>query len=184
MSDQLRISWHDSLWIPHLNINNILDYFCQKSNPFYDKLCNNEVAKMQKLTPEQMQMMQGIEYVLFYAQEPILYLIRKQNRIGPDSTTPLVDYYILAGVVYQAPDLNSIIQSRVLNSALNLKSALEEFQDIATFNPLTGYAWKFQQAQKSNSKAADKSVQRPEDFTLTRFQMKVSKLMRNFSESS
>lgn len=181
MSDQLRISWHDSTRIPHLHPGNILDYFCQKSNPFYDKLCNNEIAKMQKLSPEQMTMMTGKEYVLLHVQDPILYVIRKQDRIGPEAVTPLVDYYILAGVVYQAPDLNSIIQSRVLNSALNLKSALEEFQEISSFNPSTGYSWKFPQSNNKASKTTERS-QRPDEFT--RFQMKVGTLMKNFSENN
>lgn len=180
MSDQLRISWHDSTWIPHLNPANILDYFCQKSNPFYDKTCNNEIAKMQRLTPDQMLMMTGKEYILLHVQEPILYVIRKQDRTAPDAATPLVDYYILAGVVYQAPDLNSIIQSRVLNSALNLKSALEEFQSICSFNPSTGYSWKHQQAVES-TKAKERG-HRPEEFT--RFQQKLGALMKNFSESN
>lgn len=183
MTDQLRISWHDSTWIPHLNPANILDYFCQKYNPFYDKLCNNEIAKMQKLSPEQMLMMTGNEYVLLHVQEPILYVIRKQDRIGPDpqAVTPLVDYYILAGIVYQAPDLNSIIQSRVLNSALNLKSALEEFQALSSFNPSTGYSWSSQHQTSKASKSSDK-MQRIDEFS--RFQMKVGSLMKSFSESN
>lgn len=180
MSDQLRLSWHDSMWIPHLNPANILEYFCQKSNPFYDKQCNNEIAKMQKLSQEQMLMMTGMEYILLHVQEPVLYVIRKQDRTSPENATPLVDYYILAGVVYQAPDLNSIIQSRVLNSTLNLKSALEEFQALSTFNPSTGYSWKSQQASKA-SKTTDR-IQRPDEFT--RFQMKVGTLMKNFSENN
>lgn len=180
MADQLRLSWHDSTWIPHLNPANILDYFCQKSNPFYDKLCNNEIAKMQKLSPEQMLMMTGKEYTLLHVQEPVLYVIRKQDRTSPETVTPLVDYYILAGVVYQAPDLNSIIQSRVLNSALNLRSALAEFQGIATFNPSTGHSWTFQNEKKA-TKSTDRT-QRPEEFT--RFQVKVSHLMKNLSENN
>lgn len=180
MTDQLRISWHDSTWIPHLNPMNILDYFCQKSNPFYEKLCNNEIVKMQKLSPEQMNLMTGIEYTLLHVQEPILYVIRKQDRIGPDTATPLVDYYILAGVVYQAPDLNSIIQSRVLNSALNLKAALEEFQEISTFSPSTGHSWRFQHQQKAttSSETFEEPVQRP-----TQFQTRVSSLIKNFREN-
>lgn len=180
MADQLRLSWHDSAWIPHLNLANILDYFCQKSNPFYDKLCNNEIAKMQKLNPEQMQMMVGMEYVLLYAQEPILYVIRKQERVSQDFVTALVDYYILAGVVYQAPDLNSIIQSRVANCTLNLKTALEDFQALSSFSPSAGYSWKSQQPTKTNSKASE-ITQRPNEFS--RFQMKIGALMKNFSES-
>lgn len=181
MTDQLWISWQDSTWIPHLNPSNILDYFCQKSNPFYEhENCNNEMAKMQRLPPEQMTMMIGKEYVLLHVQEPILYVIRKQDRQGPDTTTPLVDYYILAGVVYQAPDLNSIIQSRVLNSALNLQSALEEFQALSTFNPNTGYSWKSKQQQKATK--STERLQRPDEFT--RFQAKIGAIMKSFSENN
>lgn len=191
-SDHLKISWHDSAWIPHLNPKNILDYFCQKSNPFYDKASNNEIARMQRIMPEQMALMTGLEYILLHVQEPILYVIRKQNRISPETATPLADYYILAGVVYQAPDLNSIIQSRVLNSALNLRSALEEFQSISTFNPSTGYTWKhhLQQQQQLASVSGSKSTaskqisaarqQGPNEFT--RFQMKIGSLLKNFDE--
>jgi len=47
----LRISWHATQWIPILNASNILDYFSERSNPFYDKTCNNEIIKMQRLNP-------------------------------------------------------------------------------------------------------------------------------------
>lgn len=175
MSDPLRISWHDSNWVPHLNPNNILDYFCQKSNPFYDRNCNNEIAKMQRLAPEQMSVMTGTEYTLLHVQEPILYVIRKQERHAPDSTVPLVDYYILAGVVYQAPDLNSIVQSRVLNGALNLKSALEDFLEVKNFHPSSGFSWSSQTQGPKDDKP-----QRHDE--MTRFQGKVSTLLKNFSE--
>ena len=45
----LFVSWVDSAWIPVLNQNNVLDYFSEKTNPFYDRTCNNEILKMQKL---------------------------------------------------------------------------------------------------------------------------------------
>ena len=38
----LHLSWHDLAWIPHLNTANVLDYFSERSNPFYDRTCNNE----------------------------------------------------------------------------------------------------------------------------------------------
>ena len=50
----LAITWHDSAWIPHLNPNNVMDYFSERSNPFYDKQCNNEQIKMQRLSPDQL----------------------------------------------------------------------------------------------------------------------------------
>jgi len=31
-----------------------MDYFSERSNPFYDRQCNNEVIKMQRLNPEQL----------------------------------------------------------------------------------------------------------------------------------
>uniref|UniRef100_T1JAN2 Mediator of RNA polymerase II transcription subunit 6 n=1 Tax=Strigamia maritima TaxID=126957 RepID=T1JAN2_STRMM len=118
--NMLGISWHDSAWIPILKPNNVLDYFSERSNPFYDRTCNNEVIKMQRLNPEQMNNMTGIEYVLFYAQEPILYVVRKQHRHGPNQVAPLFHYYIIAGVVYQSPDIGSIINARMLSAAHHL----------------------------------------------------------------
>lgn len=51
----LSLSWQDSVWIPILNTTNVMEYFSQASNPFYDRTCNNEIVKMQRLNPEQLQ---------------------------------------------------------------------------------------------------------------------------------
>lgn len=59
--------------------------------------------------------MTGLEYILLHVQEPILYVIRKQHRHSPTAATPLADYYIIAGVVYQAPDLGSVVSSRLVS---------------------------------------------------------------------
>lgn len=86
--------------------------------------------------------MTGVEYHVLHVQEPILYVIRKANRQSRDScmclflhnscmygvtihiydahiylhaVIPLADYYILGGVVYQCPDLWSIINSRLVH---------------------------------------------------------------------
>lgn len=58
--------------------------------------------------------MTGLEYILLHVQDPILYVIRKQHRHGPNQATPLADYYIIAGIVYQAPDLASVLNSRLV----------------------------------------------------------------------
>ncbi|KAG7229174.1 hypothetical protein INR49_013117 [Caranx melampygus] len=108
----LGISWVDSGWVPILNPGNVLDYFSERSNPFYDRTCNNEVVKMQRLTLDHLNQMVGVEYILLHAQEPILYIIRKQQRQSQTQVVPLADYYIIAGVVYQAPDLGTVISSR------------------------------------------------------------------------
>jgi len=51
----LFLSWHDSAWIPHINQNSVLDYFGERSNPFYDRTCNNEILKMQRASLDQLQ---------------------------------------------------------------------------------------------------------------------------------
>lgn len=66
----LGISWVDCSWIPILNCGYVPDYISERSNPFYDRTCNNEVVKMQRLTLNQMV---GVEYILLHAQEPILF---------------------------------------------------------------------------------------------------------------
>lgn len=58
--------------------------------------------------------MTGVEYNLLHVQEPILYVIRKQHRFSATQTTPMADYYIIAGVVYQAPNLGSVVNSRLV----------------------------------------------------------------------
>ncbi len=82
--------------------------------------------------------MTGIEYMLLHVQEPILFVVRKQHRQTPErgnphtshthththtyAVTPLADYYILGGVVYQCPDLWSVINSRMVRYLLyNIK---------------------------------------------------------------
>ena len=52
--------------------------------------------------------MVGVEYILLCAQEPILYVVRKQQRNSPSHVTTLADYYIVAGVVYQVNCCQSI----------------------------------------------------------------------------
>lgn len=60
--------------------------------------------------------MVGVEYILLHVQDPILYVIRKQHRHSPTEATPMADYYIIAGTIYQAPDLASVFNSRLVNN--------------------------------------------------------------------
>ena len=89
----LSLSWHDSSLIPMLNQTNVMDYFSERSNPFYDRTCNNEILKMQKLgvADVQLQNMVGAEYILLHVQEPILYVIRKNIRHSPTQVTVFTD---------------------------------------------------------------------------------------------
>ncbi len=74
----LSISWHDSAWIPILGPHNVMDYFSERSNPFYDRTCNNEVLKMQRASPEQLTNMQGmISFPSLALLNYILGILRK-----------------------------------------------------------------------------------------------------------
>ena len=53
-SQLLATSWFDSAQIPGINQHNVLDYFCNHSNPFYERTCNNEVVRMQRADPAQL----------------------------------------------------------------------------------------------------------------------------------
>uniref|UniRef100_A0A8I3WK17 Mediator of RNA polymerase II transcription subunit 6 n=2 Tax=Cebidae TaxID=9498 RepID=A0A8I3WK17_CALJA len=146
----LGISWVDSSWIPILNSGSVLDYFSERSNPFYDRTCNNEVVKMQRLTLEHLNQMVGIEYILLHAQEPILFIIRKQQRQSPAQVIPLADYYIIAGVIYQAPDLGSVINSRVLTAVHGIQSAFDEAMSYCRYHPSKGYWWHFKDHEEQD----------------------------------
>lgn len=65
--------------------------------------------------------MVGLEYCLLHVQEPILYVVRKQHRHSPTHSTPIADFYIVAGIVYQAPDLLSIINSHMVSIILTVQ---------------------------------------------------------------
>lgn len=49
----------------------------------------------------------------------IFQQIRKQHRHSPTEATPMADYYIIAGTIYQAPDLASVFNSRLVTKYLS-----------------------------------------------------------------
>lgn len=175
----LGLSWHDSAWIPVLNPGNVMDYFSERTNPFYDRTCNNEIVKMQRLSLDQLNNMTGLEYILLHVQDPILYVIRKQHRHSPTQAVPLADYYIIAGVVHQAPDLASILNSRMLSTVHHLQSAFEESMSYSRYHPSKGYSWEL----KVPEKCAKKETQREEPSSLfqrQRVDMLLGELTRKF----
>ncbi|XP_019533888.3 mediator of RNA polymerase II transcription subunit 6 [Aedes albopictus] len=183
----LWISWHDSNWIPILNPANIMEYFSEKSNPFYDRTCNNEIVRMQRQSLELLGNMTGVEYILLHVQDPILYVIRKQHRHSPTEATPLADYYIIAGTVYQAPDLASVFNSRILSTVHHLQSAFEEASSYARYHPSKGYSWDFASnkalAEKNKTEKSKETPAKEEPSSLfqrQRVDMLLGDLLRKF----
>eukprot|EP00092_Neocalanus_flemingeri_P034688 GFUD01037739.1.p1 GENE.GFUD01037739.1~~GFUD01037739.1.p1 ORF type:complete len:251 (+),score=86.07 GFUD01037739.1:41-793(+) len=179
----LFVSWVDSAWIPVLNQSNVMDYFSERTNPFYDRTCNNEILKMQKLgvLDAQLGNMQGPEYCLLHVQEPILYVIRKQIRHSPTQVTPVNDYYIIAGVIYQAPDIGSVLNSRILTGVSHLQSAFEEARGYARYHPSRGYWWDFgKEKEDAKKEEKDKKEEPSSMFQRRRVDMLLDQLTRQF----
>ena len=112
---------------------------------------------------DQLANLQGVEYCLLYVQEPILYVIRKQNRNSPSHVTPISDYYIVAGTIYQAPDLCSVVNSRLLSAVNHLQAAFDETKSYSRYHPTKGYWWDFQQTSNSNTPYGAKKITLPEE---------------------
>uniref|UniRef100_A0A2M4ATS0 Mediator of RNA polymerase II transcription subunit 6 n=1 Tax=Anopheles triannulatus TaxID=58253 RepID=A0A2M4ATS0_9DIPT len=183
----LWISWHDSNWIPVLNPGNVMDYFSEKSNPFYDRTCNNEIVRMQRQSLEMLNNMTGMEYILLHVQDPILYVIRKQHRYSPTEATPLADYYIIAGTVYQAPDLASVFNSRILSTVHHLQTAFDEASSYSRYHPSKGYSWDFSAnkaiAEKTKTQTKKEAPVKEEPssiFQRQRVDMLLGDLLRKF----
>lgn len=179
----LGLSWHDTVWIPMLNTSNVMDYFSERTNPFYDRTCNNEIVKMQRLNPDQLVNMTGLEYMLLHVQEPILYVIRKLHRHSPTQVTVLAEYYIIAGVVYQAPDLGSIINSRLLTTTSTIQSAFDSLFNIYRFHPSRGYTWdtKSQSGTAAATKTKKNTVEEPSSsFQRQRVDVLLGELIQRF----
>ncbi|XP_017057554.1 mediator of RNA polymerase II transcription subunit 6 [Drosophila ficusphila] len=187
-NDHLRLSWHDTQMMATLSPQTVMDYFCRKSNPFYDHMCNNETVRMQRLGPEHLHNMIGLEYILLHVAEPILYVIRKQHRHNPSEATPIADYYIIGGTVYKAPDLANVINARILNTVVNLQSAFEEASSYARYHPNKGYTWDFSSnkvlSDKSKSDKKDANSAKDENsgtlFQKQRVDMLLAELLRKF----
>lgn len=120
---------------------------------------------MQRLTMDHLSQMTGVEYILLHAQEPILFIIRKQQRQSPTQVIPLADYYIIAGVIYQAPDLGSVINSRVLSAVHGIQSAFDEAMSYCRYHPSKGYWWHFKdQEERDKAKPKCKKTEEASSF--------------------
>ncbi|CAF4246430.1 unnamed protein product, partial [Adineta steineri] len=143
----LNLNWSDLSWFQHFNTalseETALGYFCQVGNPFYDRSSLNEQIYMKNLPAEAMLSATGIEYALIHRQDPILYIIRKHYREGPNELRPLQEYYIIApGHIYQAPDAASVISHRLLTAVHHFGKAFDEASQKAAYHPSSGYYWK------------------------------------------
>ncbi|KAI9144539.1 MED6 mediator sub complex component-domain-containing protein [Paraphysoderma sedebokerense] len=147
--DRTDIEWRDPQWIQFhggLTPHNILDYLAQ-ATPFYDSSCNNEILKMQTRYNNlqemdiQLRKMTGVEYQLTFHRWPVLFIVQKQYRRSETEVTPLANYYILNGNIYQSPDLYQLLTSRMSQSLYHLDKAFQNISKHIEFTPGLGYSW-------------------------------------------
>ncbi|KRY40327.1 Mediator of RNA polymerase II transcription subunit 6 [Trichinella spiralis] len=159
ITNPLHIQWNPP-WNPNwLSASNVLDCFTNTLNPFYDPNCLNEQVRIQRLSSEILSRVHGVEYILLHAAEP-LFVIRKQYRQPNQNVTPLEDYYIIGGTVYQAPDLSSVFNSRLQSAISNVRSAFEEAKSYYRFNTSDGYYFQYKNeppVEKVDTKKDDKT---------------------------
>ncbi|KAI6198394.1 Mediator of RNA polymerase II transcription subunit 6 [Aphelenchoides fujianensis] len=148
----LHVTYQDPAWPPN-QINE------------HNRTSDNEQLRMQanliqggaQEMEANLQRMTGIQYVLHKSRPP-LFVIRKQKRNGPFQVQPLCYYYVLNGIVYQAPDLYSVVNSRLIGAVEPLKTALSSVVDMLQLNSTKGtYSWKFTEPTKRSKKAAEEA---------------------------
>lgn len=140
--DLTQVMWNDKGFLQRfaLNEENVMLYF--SLSQFYDKNCNNEIIKMQRLDPALLQTMPGIEYKLSGNPVPGLFIITKSQRtINPPKLEPLATYYVHDGNVYQAPSIHALLSSRMLQSLHHLRGAFETMQNSVDFSGQGKYVW-------------------------------------------
>ena len=70
----------------------------------------------------------GLEYVLSFATEPTLYVIKCQHRNSPESATQKAFYYVLHGSIYEAPSVLSCLQVRAERCRYYLQQAFNRLK--------------------------------------------------------
>lgn len=88
----------------------------------------NHIIAIRGGLPEQMT---GIEFAVDDSPElvkyqPTLFVIKKQERFSPTHVRVLQYYYVLEGVVYQAPPFHNLLTSRVHKIEGYLRSAFKQ----------------------------------------------------------
>lgn len=86
-------------------------YFAESG--FYDRRCNNERVGGRT---QELPSLTGLEYAVVTTEHPGQELIAVERRLraGPEQTQAEAAYYILDGTIYQCPDLQTLLTSRLV----------------------------------------------------------------------
>ncbi|PWY98764.1 MED6-domain-containing protein [Testicularia cyperi] len=162
-----------------LNEHNVMAYFA--TSPFFDRRSNNEQIRMQNIANgtqnlltgpppgakpehEELKRFTGLEFVLVHAKPPSCFVIQKRWRTSPTETTPLAAYYVINDSIYQAPDLYSILATRLQSTVHGLKTSLSTQRAARpAFNPRRGHHGRFIVPDPTTAADTDNSSDEDED---------------------
>jgi hypothetical protein len=85
----------------------------------------------------------GVEYVLHFAREPFLFVIRKQLRTSPQKVDHLCTYNIINNAISLAPTLGDVLESRIMKSVYLVQHAFRDMERLSTFTTAAGYTWNY-----------------------------------------
>jgi len=118
-----------------------MEYFCNRSNPFYSKKSVNETLRMQQMggfidKNSLLESTEGIRYSVDSKRSspPRLFVIKKERVDKKDRNNVLNLYYIAGGIVFQSPSLFDVIQSRSYNSLSLLNQTFKEIQPCVEYS--------------------------------------------------
>ncbi|WFD39312.1 Mediator of RNA polymerase II transcription subunit 6 [Malassezia japonica] len=123
-----------------LDESNVMEYF--STSPFYDRHSNNEHVRMQSAAL----IAQTIATTPQSGAELMATIARKhQEELNPDRVDPATSaYYIINDCIYQAPDMYTILATRLQSSLLGLRTTLDlQREHRVAFNPRRGHFGRF-----------------------------------------
>lgn len=141
--DLTGVKWSDPRWLEHFQLmpSTVLDYF--SLSQFYDRSCNNEMVKAQRVDSKLISTLRGIEYILEpCAPDATVFIVTKRFReIAPPSLKTVATYYIVDGEVFQAPPANVVLSNRIDQMMHYLRKSFTAVRESVVLSPKGTYTW-------------------------------------------
>ena len=180
--EQYTLQWSNDafLYNPGLRAETVLDYV--RMSVFYDKSCINERLRAQGLPhPDESSEELGLRYVRLPSKfEPNLFIIKMQHVVKQNNVLDVRDialYYVNLGVMYQAPNVRSLVMARMQNCADRIKKAFDLLQSRVKFDP-PGYRFRLKAGVEGGEAGNDDETKNTGDDSKSR--KKKEKCCRRF----
>ncbi|KAG8801941.1 Mediator of RNA polymerase II transcription subunit 6 [Serendipita sp. 398] len=128
-----------------------MEYF--EESFLFDRSSNNNVLRMQTQhadpnlrmgrleTENELKRFTGMEYALVHSQAP-LFVIQQRDRLSPTEVRPTAVYFILNNVLYSAPDLYTLLSTKLTNALNMIQTSLDDLRSARPdYTPRIGHVW-------------------------------------------